>query len=56
MKSPLRSLQTRRKFARGSQRRPVRSPLGRPGGPLSLRRSARQSQRMNSRRAGFRGL
>jgi hypothetical protein len=55
MKPPLRDLQTKRKFNRGQQRRPVRSPLGGPG-PLSLRKATRQSQRMHSRRTGFRGL
>ena len=52
----MKSLQTKRKFSRGSQRKPVRSILGRAGGPGSLRQAARQSQRMHSRRTGFRGL
>jgi len=55
MTSTLRHLPARRKFSRGRQRRPVRSILG-GRGPLSFRRAARQSQRMHSRRTGFRGL
>ena len=51
---PLRDMQTRRKFDRGRQRKPVRSLLG--SGKLSLRKASRQSQRMQARRTGLRGL
>jgi hypothetical protein len=40
--------------SRANSRKPVRALLSRR--PLSLRRAARQSNRMHARRTGFRGL
>lgn len=54
MTPSLQGTQQTRKFSRGSQRRPVRPLLRR--GALSLRKATRQSQRMNARRTGLRGL